>query len=80
MVTKGILQDVIEHEMGHVLGLGTLWDTLGLKSGFNYTGANAVRNTARSWAALPPLCRWKRPVGRALLVGTGPKTSSVPNL
>lgn len=43
MVSKGILQDVIEHEMGHVLGLGTLWSTLGLKSGFNYTGANAIR-------------------------------------
>jgi len=43
MVSKGILQDVIEHEMGHVLGIGTLWQGLGLKSGFNYTGANAIR-------------------------------------
>jgi len=43
MVSKGILQDVIEHEMGHVLGIGTLWQMMGLKSGFNYTGANAIR-------------------------------------
>lgn len=43
MVSKGILQDVIEHEMGHVLGFGILWDRMGLNSGFNYTGANAVR-------------------------------------
>ncbi|MCU9837769.1 pre-peptidase C-terminal domain-containing protein [Ruegeria sp. WL0004] len=43
MEAKGILQDVIEHEMGHVLGLGTLWQTLGLKSGFSYIGTNAVR-------------------------------------
>ncbi|MEX5728137.1 Ca2+-binding RTX toxin-like protein [Rhodovulum iodosum] len=46
MAAKGILQDVIEHEMGHVLGLGTLWSWLGLKSGFSYTGANAVAEYA----------------------------------
>jgi len=43
MVAKGILPDVIEHEMGHVLGIGTLWQRLGLASGSNYTGANALR-------------------------------------
>lgn len=28
MVTEGILEDVIVHEMGHVLGIGTLWGVL----------------------------------------------------
>lgn len=43
MAANGTLLGVIIHEMGHVLGLGTLWDTKGLKSGnFNYTGANAL--------------------------------------
>ncbi len=40
---KGILQDVIEHEMGHVLGIGTLWSALGLVSGYDYVGVNGVR-------------------------------------
>lgn len=34
---------VIMHEMGHVLGLGTLWSDLGLEDNFRYTGANALR-------------------------------------
>ena len=40
----GDLLDVITHEMGHVLGLGTLWGTQqkGLVSNFQYTGANAL--------------------------------------
>lgn len=43
MVNNGTLVNVIIHEMGHVLGLGTLWDRLGLKSGnFNYIGENAL--------------------------------------
>jgi len=28
MDTQGLLEDVILHEMGHVLGIGVLWDTL----------------------------------------------------
>jgi len=42
MFSNGLLLDVILHEMGHVLGIGTLWASKGLKSGFNYVGANAV--------------------------------------
>ncbi|MCC1491466.1 pre-peptidase C-terminal domain-containing protein [Cognatishimia sp. F0-27] len=42
MVDKGILQDVILHEMGHVLGIGTLWSRLNLVNGFSYVGSNAV--------------------------------------
>ena len=33
MEQQGILEDVILHEMGHVLGLGTLWTTQGLLTG-----------------------------------------------
>ena len=45
MVSRGILQDVIEHEMGHVLGIGTLWTRLGLinPTAHSYSGANALR-------------------------------------
>lgn len=44
MADNGTLVDVILHEMGHVLGLGTVWDQRGLKSGeFAYTGQNALR-------------------------------------
>ena len=41
MANNGTLFSVILHEMGHVLGIGTLWTTLGLKNGFQYTGTNA---------------------------------------
>jgi hypothetical protein len=48
METGGTFQGVIMHEMGHVLGLGTLWSSLGLVTGAGtanpvYVGANAVR-------------------------------------
>lgn len=44
---NGSLNDVILHEMGHVLGYGTLWTTFNLLQGActttpTYTGANAV--------------------------------------
>ncbi|MEV6204495.1 leishmanolysin-related zinc metalloendopeptidase [Streptomyces sp. NPDC051771] len=34
MEADGSLLDVITHEMGHVLGIGTLWDDFGLRQGF----------------------------------------------
>lgn len=48
MVAQGTFTAVILHEMGHVLGLGTLWDFKNLVQGLNtnnptYVGANAVR-------------------------------------
>lgn len=45
LVSRGTLQDVIEHEMGHVLGIGTLWGRLGLinTTTSSYFGANALR-------------------------------------
>ncbi len=44
---NGSLNDVILHEMGHVLGYGTLWSNFGLLAGActttpTYTGANAL--------------------------------------
>jgi subtilase family serine protease len=42
MASNGSLLSVIMHEMGHVLGLGTLWSSLGLRSGSSYVGGNAV--------------------------------------
>jgi hypothetical protein len=41
MVNNGTFLSVVMHEMGHVLGLGTLWDTFGLRSGSSYIGTNA---------------------------------------
>ncbi|MFC5947826.1 leishmanolysin-related zinc metalloendopeptidase [Pseudonocardia lutea] len=53
MERDGTLDDVITHEMGHVLGIGTLWSRLGLLSGSGtddpvFTGTGAVAE----WAAL----------------------------
>ncbi len=44
LANNGSLEDVILHEMGHVLGIGTLWTTNNLyNSGTGqYTGANAL--------------------------------------
>ena len=51
MEDEGELLDVIIHEMGHVLGIGTLWSNLGLINGSGtdnpeFTGANAMREYA----------------------------------
>lgn len=48
MEANGTLRDVILHEMGHVLGLGSLWARFGLIVGLEtadptYRGANALR-------------------------------------
>jgi hypothetical protein len=48
MEADGSLVRVIIHEMGHVLGFGTIWDRLGLRQGAGtinptFTGANAMR-------------------------------------
>lgn len=48
MEADGTLQSVILHEMGHVLGIGSLWTDRGLETGYGsmnpvYVGANALR-------------------------------------
>jgi hypothetical protein len=41
-LAPGLLKDLVIHEMGHVLGLGTLWDIFGLTRGAG-TNATAYR-------------------------------------
>src|SRR5262245_38307739 len=36
MFNNGTLDEVILHEMGHILGIGTLWDNHDLINGFQY--------------------------------------------
>ncbi|MGH9201722.1 MAG: leishmanolysin-related zinc metalloendopeptidase [Vicinamibacterales bacterium] len=65
MQSNGTLNDVITHEMGHVLGIGTIWNLKGLLSGTSgtnpvFTGINA-----------------KKEFGT--LKGTGPKPVPVEN-
>ena len=48
MQANGTLVDVITHEMGHVIGIGTIWKDKGLLAGAGstdptFTGANAKR-------------------------------------
>jgi hypothetical protein len=46
MVSQGILDEVILHEMGHVLGIGTVWPNLGLRVGdagyYGFIGSHAL--------------------------------------
>lgn len=49
MQANGELFDVILHEMGHVLGIGTIWDTKGLLSGAG--GSNPLFTGAQATAA-----------------------------
>lgn len=47
MITRGVLGDVIQHEMLHLVGIGTLWESLGLIAdaglpGTRYTGSLGV--------------------------------------
>jgi Ca2+-binding RTX toxin-like protein len=43
MFSNGTWTNVILHEMGHVLGIGTLWDSLHLKNGVgDYIGAHGL--------------------------------------
>jgi hypothetical protein len=51
MELDGSLEDVIFHEMGHVIGMGTIWRALGLLEGAGtanpvFTGENAMREFA----------------------------------
>lgn len=58
MAKNGTLNDVIAHEMGHVLGVGTIWDEKGLLKGagtsnptFNGTAAKKEYRTLRGKGA-----------------------------
>ena len=65
MEADGTLVDVITHEMGHVIGIGTIWEDKGLLAG---AGTNNPRFTGASA---------KRAYGR--LRGTGPTAVPVEN-
>jgi len=45
MQTEGTIKDVITHEMGHVIGIGTVWDRKGLLKG---AGTSTVRFTGKA--------------------------------
>lgn len=71
MESQGTFRDVIIHEMGHVLGLGTLWQSFGLLSGAGtadprFTGTNA----AREYAALAGTAATSVPVENTGGAGT----------
>jgi hypothetical protein len=43
LATNGMLYDVVMHEIGHALGLGTTWSLFGLVSDGGYTGQYALQ-------------------------------------
>lgn len=47
MMTNGTLQDVITHEMLHVVGVGTLWDVRSLLSGAGTTASTFLGTSAK---------------------------------
>ena len=58
MEGDGTLQSVILHEMGHVLGIGTVWDTKGVLAGAGMSNPRFVGPKAdKEWAKLSHLDR-----------------------
>ena len=63
MINDGTFQTVITHEMGHILGLGSLWQQKGLvvsdgNGGYVYTGQHAIdvwKNTWQCTTDFPPV-------------------------
>ena len=52
-----VFNDVMTHEIGHALGIGTLWERLSLRSNNTYIGKNAVDVWRKQYGCtdLPPL-------------------------
>ena len=65
MELDGSLENVIFHEMGHVIGMGTIWEEKGLLEGAGtinpvFTGANAMREFAALIGAdSPRMSLWR---------------------
>jgi len=60
MLSSGTLRAVIEHELGHVLGIGTLWDTSWMSTGGSrhlLSGAGGSNPTFKGGAAV---AEWSR--------------------
>jgi Leishmanolysin len=60
MENDGTLDDVITHEMGHVIGIGTIWTRKSLLQGAHtanptFTGANAKREYGRLRGSANPM-------------------------
>ena len=60
MEANGTLNDVITHEMGHVIGIGTVWTKKNLLKGANtnnptFHGANAMREYGKLRGSATPL-------------------------
>jgi subtilisin-like proprotein convertase family protein len=75
MEADGSLLAVILHEMGHVLGFGTIWDELGLRRGAGtlnpvFLGPSAMREFAALRGGVPP-----EPVPLANVGGIGTRDS-----
>ena len=73
MITTGTLQDVIQHEMLHVVGIGTLWITKGLLAGAHtvdsrFTGTFGI-NACIGLGGLP-VCPTSVPVENSGGAGT----------
>ena len=53
MEADGTLQSVILHEMGHVVGIGTIWDSKGLLSGAETENPRFIgRKADKEWVKL----------------------------
>ena len=80
MSAKGMLTAIITHEMGHVLGLGTLWDRFDFidRQNGGYTGENALAQyRALSGNTDAFLYHWRQAGDEALHTATGRKTYSM---
>ena len=83
MEAAGTLNDVITHEMGHVLGIGTLWDRKGLikRAGTAESDLRRVPVRRRSIACCAATgacdgCQSRTPAGPGPLTATGERRSS----
>jgi hypothetical protein len=77
----GRLVDVILHEMGHVIGIGTIWNLKGLLSGAGgatHGSPVPVRRPSTTRSSAPRLrrCQWRTPAVLALATATGASRSS----
>ena len=84
MQSRGTLKDVITHEMGHVLGIGTIWDVKRMLKGPGtqnptFDGASAKKSSASSSTRRPRGSRSRTPAGRARGTGTGARPCSAPS-
>ncbi len=81
MERSGLLLSVVMHEMGHVLGIGTIWQGLGLLSGAGssnpiFVGAQATAAYNQLFGIRRGACRSKTPAAPARPADTGAKPSS----